>query len=270
MLAGLVAASFVVTPERSSGREVAAAAPTVGEPAPFATEAAAPRILALARGSRSAPRDVEYIVVSYSPEPIGEIAADLSSVPEAKPEPTPELSPVPTVEPAPEPAPAPTPEPRREPTPQPPTPKPAPPKTPAPPVAGIVNETTAWAEAHMLELINASRTKAGLTALAVDENVAAVARAHSTVEAQLRYVFHDGPDGTAKSRNAPACGTGWWGENTGKIWRDNVDALHIEFMNEPWAPLNHRTVIMDPTFRRIGIGAVFGPDAMYMTMVFCR
>jgi hypothetical protein len=27
---------------------------------------------------------------------------------------------------------------------------------------------------------------------------------------------------------------------------------------------------MDPAFRRVGVGAVMGPDAMYMTMVFCR
>jgi uncharacterized protein YkwD len=263
MLAGLVAASFVVTPERSSELAVATETPAVTEAAAASTEAEPARIVALARGSRSAPRDVEYVVISYSPEPIGETAADMSSVPEAKPDPTPELTPEPTTELTPEPV-AETP----EPTP-PPTPKPAPPPPTAPPVA-IPNERTAWAEAHMLELINASRTSAGLAALAVDEKVAAVARAHSAVEAQVRYVFHDGPDGTAKSRNAPACGTGWWGENTGKIWRDNVDALHIEFMNEPWIPLNHRTVIMDPTFRRVGIGAVFGPDAMYMTMVFCR
>ena len=26
----------------------------------------------------------------------------------------------------------------------------------------------------------------------------------------------------------------------------------------------------DPAFRRVGVGAVNGPDAMYMTMVFCR
>ena len=47
-------------------------------------------------------------------------------------------------------------------------------------------------------------------------------------------------------------------------------ALHSEFMAEPWEPINHRTNIMDAQFRRAGIGAVIGADAMYMTMVFCR
>ena len=122
----------------------------------------------------------------------------------------------------------------------------------------------------MLELMNATRARAGLSPLAMDIRVADTARAHSAAEARVRYVYHDGPDGTAGSRNVPACGTGWYGENTGKVWNDNPDALHIEFMAEPWIPINHRTNIMDPNFRRVGVGAVMGPDAMYMTMVFCR
>ena len=122
----------------------------------------------------------------------------------------------------------------------------------------------------MLLLINASRIQGGLVPLTSYMTVAAAARAHSDVESQVGYVYHDGPDGTAKSRNVPACGTGWYGENTGKIWLGNVDRLHIEFMNEPWEPINHRTNIMDPNFRRVGVGAVQGRDALYMTMVFCR
>jgi len=104
----------------------------------------------------------------------------------------------------------------------------------------------------------------------IDSRAAVAARAHSAAEAQVRYVYHDGPDGTAHSRDLPACGTAWYGENTGKIWNGNIDALHIEFMAEPWEPINHRTNIMNPAFRRVGIGAVSGPDALYMTMVFCR
>ena len=76
--------------------------------------------------------------------------------------------------------------------------------------------------------------------------------------------------GTAASRNVPACGTGWYGENTGKVWSGGVDVLHREFMAEPWEPINHRTNIMDPNFRRAGVGAVQGPDAVYVTVVFCR
>ncbi len=170
-------------------------------------------------------------------------------------------APAPTPEPVPEPTPAPTPRPTSRPT-------VAPVRT-APPAPVVTTGTTA-AEQRMLALMNASRVEGGLAPLALDATVSPAARLHSEVESAVGYVYHDGPDGTAKSRNVPACGTGWYGENTGKIWQGNVDRLHIEFMNEPWVPINHRTNIMDPNFKRVGIGAVQGVDALYMTMVFCR
>jgi uncharacterized protein YkwD len=129
---------------------------------------------------------------------------------------------------------------------------------------------TREAELRMLYLMNTSRMLAGLVPLALDSGVSDAARTHSSVEAQYRYVYHDGPDGTARSRYVPACGTGWYGENTGKVWSGGVEVLHREFMAEPWEPINHRTNIMDPNFRRVGIGAVQGPDAVYITMAFCR
>jgi uncharacterized protein YkwD len=138
--------------------------------------------------------------------------------------------------------------------------------------APVMTTSTATheAELRMLGLMNLSRVNAGLAPLALDAGVSEAARRHSAVEAQHRYVYHDGPDGTAKSRYVPACGSGWYGENTGKVWGGGVDVLHREFMAEPWEPINHRTNIMDPNFRRAGIGAVLGPDALYITVAFCR
>ena len=159
-----------------------------------------------------------------------------------------------------------------EPTPEPtPRPTPAPTQRPAPAGPAITTSpATHEAELRMLGLMNLSRVNAGLAPLALDVGVSDAARRHSAVEAQYRYVYHDGPDGTAKSRYVPACGTGWYGENTGKVWGGGVDVLHREFMAEPWEPINHRTNIMDPNFRRAGIGAVQGPDAIYITVAFCR
>ncbi len=130
--------------------------------------------------------------------------------------------------------------------------------------------STSAIETRTLALMNASRAQAGLAALVMDAAVSAVARAHSAVEARVLDVFHDGVDGTARARDSAACGSGWYGENTGRVWNGNADALNAEFMAEPWAPINHRTNIMDPTFRRAGIGAAPGPDAAYVTIVFCR
>jgi uncharacterized protein YkwD len=159
-----------------------------------------------------------------------------------------------------------------EPIPQPrpdPTPAPAPRATPAPP-AVTTSSATQQAELRMLALMNESRLRGGLVPLALDAVVSDAARRHSAVEAQYRYVYHDGPDGTAASRYVPVCGSGWYGENTGKVWSGGVEVLHREFMAEPWEPINHRTNIMDPNFRRAGIGAVQGPDAIYVTVAFCR
>jgi uncharacterized protein YkwD len=249
MLAGLVVASFMVTPAR---RTQATAAPTVED------ESAAARIAPMSRGLARGLRDFDNLELAVSPSPEVTAPPAVEVVPEATPEAT--VEPEPDATAAPDAQPEATPDPTPQPTPRP-TPR---------PVAVLTNSTTLAAEIHMLELINASRVREGLVPLAADIRVADTARAHSAAEAQVRYVYHDGPDGTASSRDVPACGTGWYGENTGKIWNDNVDALHIEFMNEPWEPINHRTNIMDPAFRRAGIGAVNGPDAMYMTMVFCR
>jgi uncharacterized protein YkwD len=240
MLAGLVVASFTVSPDRR--------APTVAAPADEAS--AAVRVERVPRGEIRWLREEDDVAPSASP----------SATPAPSDAPTADEIPVPLGEVALEPEPEATPEPTRRPTPRP----------VAPAVAAVTTSHTAWAELHMLELINASRARGGLVPLGTDVGVADAARAHSSAEARVRYVYHDGPDGTAQSRDVPACGSGWYGENTGKIWNDNVDALHLEFMAEPWVPINHRTNIMDPAFRRIGIGAVIGPDAIYMTMVFCR
>jgi uncharacterized protein YkwD len=252
MLAVLVAASFTVTPAR---RAHVSAAPVVDD------EPAAARIAPMSRGLARTLRNVDDLEIAIAPLPTAEATAppDIDVVVS---EPLREVS----VEPQPESTATPEPEPEATAAP---TPQPTPPPTPRP-VAAPASSTTLAAEIHMLDLINASRARGGLVPLAMDGRVADTARAHSMAEAQVRYVYHDGPDGTASSRDVPACGTGWYGENTGKIWNNNVDALHIEFMNEPWEPINHRTNIMDPNFRRIGIGAVIGPDALYMTMVFCR
>lgn len=228
--------------------DVFAAAPAVAVLPPLAESVA--RVAPLARGERLLTFDVAVELARMtapapSVEPVIEAAAEVALAPAA--------------EVAPEPAPQPE---KPDPTPAPATPPPPPPAT--------TSLTTLQAEVRMLALMNASRLQSGLAPLALDATVSDAARQHSAVEAQHRYVYHDGPDGTARSRYVPACGTGWYGENTGKVWGGGVEVLHREFMAEPWVPINHRTNIMDPNFRRAGIGAVLGPDALYITIAFCR
>ena len=228
--------------------DIFAAAPGAEAPPPPSETVA--RVAPVARGDRLMSINVAFEIVSVSapaPDPLGvteeTTAPALGPAPETAPEP--ELAPL-VATPAP------------------------PPLAAAAPPAITTSLTTQQAEVRMLLLMNASRLQAGLVALAMDTGVSDAARRHSAAEAQVRYVYHDGPDASAASRNVPACGTGWYGENTGKVWSGGVDVLHHEFMAEPWEPINHRTNIMDRNFRRAGIGAVQGPDAVYVTVVFCR
>lgn len=228
------------------------------------------RVAPLARGERLMTEDLSFALMREATTPP---ATDTTSVPTADvalaQSADPALAPAAEVAPASEPASeapavAATPDPTPKPT-------PAPTQRPAPPAPAIsTSPATHEAELRMLGLMNLSRVNAGLAPLALDAGVSEAARKHSAVEAQYRYVYHDGPDGTAGSRYVPACGSGWYGENTGKVWGGGVDVLHREFMAEPWEPINHRTNIMDPNFRRAGIGAVQGPDAIYITVAFCR
>jgi uncharacterized protein YkwD len=229
------------------------------------------RVAPLARGERLMTSDLSFdrlrdTTPAPATETVSEPTTDVALAQSA------DLALAPVAELAPSPEPAPespavaelVPDPTPKPTPAP-TPRPAP---PAP--TSQTSAATHEAELRMLGLMNLSRVNAGLAPLALDAGVSEAARKHSAVEAQYRYVYHDGPDGTAGSRYVPACGSGWYGENTGKVWGGGVDVLHREFMAEPWVPINHRTNIMDPNFRRAGIGAVQGPDAIYITVAFCR
>jgi uncharacterized protein YkwD len=239
------------------------------EAAPSLPGESVARVAPFARGERLMFADLSFdLRRDAAPAPATDSVptADVALVPATDPALAPAAEAPPASEPASEPpvVAAPTPDPTAEPT-QAPTPRPAP---PAPAIS--TSPATHEAELRMLGLMNLSRVNAGLAPLALDAGVSDAARRHSAVEAQYRYVYHDGPDGTAKSRYVPACGSGWYGENTGKVWGGGVDVLHREFMAEPWVPINHRTNIMDPNFRRAGIGAVQGPDAIYITVAFCR
>ena len=141
MLAGLVLASFLVRPE------TAASKPAAGTLASVAPEPA--RAELLARGAARAPRDVDRGQATTAPSPSGDLVitvADSSAEPPVMQDPEPEQVQEP------------------EPTPEPSPPPPAA-RAPAPrPLAPVITVTTASAEGRMLELMNASRARAGLRA----------------------------------------------------------------------------------------------------------
>src|SRR5438094_9482278 len=171
MRAGLVLASFTMTPER---RAPASAAPASAD----AREA---RIVPVSRGVVRGLRDYDEPEPTPSPLPAPETSppAAVEAVPDGQPAEGVDPEPEATSDPAPDPTPAPTPEPT--------------PRSAARPIPAATNPTTAWAEVPRLELINASRALVGLVSLSVDFTVAGPARTHRTADAQVRYVSRDDP-----------------------------------------------------------------------------
>lgn len=110
------------------------------------------------------------------------------------------------------------------------------------------------AEQELLRLVNVERRRAGLEELAYDEEIAAVARAHSFDMWDRQYFAHENLDGdTLVDRMKEGeVAFGMAGENLALT--KSVERAHEGLMNSP----GHRRNILDPDFKRIGIGVVDG------------
>ena len=129
--------------------------------------------------------------------------------------------------------------------------------------------------------INAERAKHGSAALKWEEQLAAVARAHSDDMTRLGYFSHDTPEGLGPSDRIDRAGYSCWkgshygvAENIaiettlGDLDRAAGEAVR-GWMNSP----GHRTNLLGRQYDRTGIGASFGTwrgyKAVYLTQVFC-
>jgi uncharacterized protein YkwD len=114
--------------------------------------------------------------------------------------------------------------------------------------------TDPQAETEMLRLVNIERVNAGVEPLVVDETLITVARLHSKDMWQRQYFAHtnlDGLDPFDRMRNGGAT-FGTAGENLA-LARTTLRA-HEGLMNSP----GHKRNILDPNFKRVGIGVVDG------------
>jgi uncharacterized protein YkwD/uncharacterized membrane protein required for colicin V production len=106
-------------------------------------------------------------------------------------------------------------------------------------------------EARMLELLNQERIRAGLPALVRDPAIDEVARAHSIDMLERGYFAHEAPDGRTpfdRMRDGNVQFT-TAGENLALA--PTVALAHQGLMDSP----GHRANILQPAFRRVGIGA---------------
>lgn len=109
-------------------------------------------------------------------------------------------------------------------------------------------------EQRMVELVNEERTKIGLSALRVEENLIWIARKHSRDMFERRYFSHYSPQGRDVGYRAREGGIEYSliGENL--AYAPDVEMAHTGFMNSE----GHRKNILDPAWSRIGIGVIDG------------
>lgn len=105
-------------------------------------------------------------------------------------------------------------------------------------------------EAKMLELINKERAKEGLKPLKADPQEAIVARAHSKDMFARGYFAHVNPEGQTPFDRMKAAQIKYTTAGENLALAQTLELAHTNLMNSP----GHRANIMNPSFKRVGIG----------------
>ncbi|MDQ2806602.1 MAG: CAP domain-containing protein [Chloroflexota bacterium] len=114
--------------------------------------------------------------------------------------------------------------------------------------------TDAEAEEAMLSLVNAERSKAGLPTLAMDAPLRDLARSHAADLFRQGYFSHTGRDGRSPFDRMHDAGIRYSTAGENLALAISTAAAHDGLMHSP----GHRANILNPTFRRVGIGALDG------------
>jgi uncharacterized protein YkwD len=132
------------------------------------------------------------------------------------------------------------------------------------PNSGVLAGTTSVAAFNdsVLCLLNNQRTANGLAPLSSNDELAAAALGHSASMKANSYFQHDSPDGTSFSDRIAETGylrgAQRWvvGENIawGSLTLGTPQALMTAWMNSP----EHRANILEPAYKEIGVGTVWG------------
>jgi uncharacterized protein YkwD len=102
-----------------------------------------------------------------------------------------------------------------------------------------------------------------------NENLAAVARAHSRDMLEQGFFDHVDPDGRTLSTRLSEGGIPWQAAGENIAIYTTVPGAEAAFMNEPRFQRNHRANILNANYTDVGIGIVKGPDGrLYITQDF--
>jgi len=129
----------------------------------------------------------------------------------------------------------------------------------------IALSVDAAAERQMFDLVNEERVAAGLAALAWDDRLVPVARAHSEEMFKLKYFSHQSPVSGTPFDRLKAAGITYRGAGENLAYAQSVTIAHRGLMQSQ----GHRENILRPEFTRIGIGVVSGgPYGRMFTQMF--
>lgn len=132
-------------------------------------------------------------------------------------------------------------------------------------------------EREMYELINRDRaansSPAGqpLPPLRWNDQVAAVARAHSRDMVSHGYFGHVDPEGRSPGMRLKAAGIVWQAAGENIATDISVNRAESAFMREPPGVRNHRSNILSSKFTEVGVGIAAGPGGeLYITQDFMK
>jgi uncharacterized protein YkwD len=116
----------------------------------------------------------------------------------------------------------------------------------------------------LVRMLVASREQSGLHGLEHDRRLDAVALAHSVVMSRTGRLAHDAGDGNPESRvQARGLGARVVGENVARA------ATATEAHRALWASPSHRMNMLDPDFRKVGVGVAGGSSGeIWVTEIF--
>jgi uncharacterized protein YkwD len=118
--------------------------------------------------------------------------------------------------------------------------------------------------ARVIELTNQARAGAGIAPVTENAQADAAAGNHSADQAAHATMSHTGTNGSTCGQRLSAAGVTWrtWGENVAAGQR-SADEVVVAWLNSP----GHRTNMLNPAFRGIGIGVAPSADGtLYWTM----
>jgi uncharacterized protein YkwD len=136
-------------------------------------------------------------------------------------------------------------------------------------MADLERQMWALVNQDRLDPDTAAETGGRAQPLRWNENLAAVARAHSRDMLEQGYFDHVDPEGRNVSTRVDAAGIPWRAAGENIAIYGTILGAEGAFMNEPRFQHNHRFNILNPNFTDVGIGIVQGANgSLYVTQDF--